>query len=117
MIGEMRTGTLSTRYQKCSTKNCHCKTKGDPGHGPIYALSFYADDGKLVSRNIKPGKQLDLIRAQIENYHKYKELTKRFMRVNNELSRMQELDIKEPTTIKKNSSTKSDFLLKRKQPQ
>ena len=106
MLGEMRSGTLSVRYQKCSTKNCHCKREGDPGHGPIYALSFYDDDGKLISRNIRPGAQLDLIQLQIENYHKYKELSKRFIRINNELSKMKEVDIHVPETVKKNSFKK-----------
>jgi len=110
LLGEMRSGTISERYQKCSTKNCHCKTKGDPGHGPIYALSYYDDSGKLLSRNIKPGKQLDLIRSQIEEYHRYKELSKRFVRVNNELSRIQEHTIRDSATLKKNSSKKSAFL-------
>lgn len=114
LLGEMRSGTISERYQKCSTKNCHCKTKGDRGHGPIYALSYYDDNGKLHSLNMKPGKQLDLIRSHIDNYHRYKELSKRFIRVNNELSRIQELTIQDPMSLKKNSSRKSASLHKPK---
>jgi hypothetical protein len=114
MLGEMRSGTLSMRYQKCSTKNCHCKAKGDPGHGPIYAVSFYDQDGKLRSKNIKPGKRLDSIRSQIENYHKFKELSKRFVRLNTQLCTLQDTDLQDSLTVKKNSLRKSGSLRKKK---
>lgn len=101
LLGEMRSATLSTRYQKCSSKNCHCKAKGDPGHGPIYAISYKDSTGKLRSVNLKAGKQLDRIRIQIDNYHKYKELSRSFVRVNNELCTIQEEESQEPEELKK----------------
>lgn len=113
-LGEMHSGTISTRYQQCSTKNCICKSKEHPGHGPIYALTYYNEIGKLVSRNYKPGKQLDLIKAQVENYHSYKELSKQFIQINNKLSDLREQDSQNPVDVKKNSSKKSGSLSKKK---
>ena len=38
-VGDMRSGSLSVRYQRCSKSPCVCDDPKHPGHGPIYSFS------------------------------------------------------------------------------
>ena len=35
-LGDFRSGSISVNYRKCGKKNCICRRKGHPGHGPQY---------------------------------------------------------------------------------
>lgn len=73
-LGDMRNGSLSVRYQRCSKSPCVCDDPKHPGHGPIYSLST-AVNGKSKIRNYKLGPELDKLRKEIENYKTFRELS------------------------------------------
>ena len=73
-LGDMRNGSLSIRYQRCSKSPCVCDDPKHPGHGPIYSLSV-AVNGKTKIRNYKLGPELDKLRKEIENYQRFKKLS------------------------------------------
>jgi len=51
-LGDMRSGSLSVRYQQCSKSPCVCHEPGHPGHGPIYSFSTLVN-GKTKIKNFK----------------------------------------------------------------
>lgn len=110
-VGIMRSGSLSIRYQKCSKARCICKSPGHPGHGPIYSYSIKDEQtNKTIIRNYQPGRKLEKLQEEIENYHRYKQLQKEYVQINNEICKLREEEGEEKregeAEIKKNSSKK-----------
>ena len=72
-LGDMRSGSLSVRYQRCSKSPCVCDDPKHPGHGPIYSFSTVMD-GKTKIKNYKLGPELEKLRREVENYQAFKKL-------------------------------------------
>jgi len=77
-LGLMLPGKITTQWVQCKSKGCRCMDKENPQkHGPYNQLSF-TFAGKGSSMNIK---EEDMEKAQeyIENYKKFKELSKKLV--------------------------------------
>ena len=83
-LGDMRSGSLSERYQRCSWSPCVCDDPKHPGHGPIYSYSTFVG-GKTKIRNYKPGPALDRLRKELAAYQRFRELTRELIAVSNRL--------------------------------
>lgn len=80
-IGEMRPGSLVERYRKCGKPNCRCAKRGAAGHGPDWILTREVN-GKTVTKGIPAGPALGQTRAQIEEYKRFRDLTRELVQVN-----------------------------------
>ena len=83
-IGDMRSGSLSIRYQKCGKSPCVCDDPKHPGHGPIYSFSTVVD-GKSKIKNYKIGSELKKLEDELKNYQRFKELSKELISVSNQI--------------------------------
>lgn len=83
-IGDMRSGSLSVRYQRCSKSPCVCDDPKHPGHGPIYSFSTVIE-GKTKIKNLKLGTELSKLQKEIENYQEFKRLSYDLITVNNQI--------------------------------
>ena len=81
-IGELRPGSLKSRYRKCGKPNCHCAREGDPGHGPHWSLSRLVK-GTMHSRAI-PAHAVQDTQRQVEECHR--------LRVDRQIGRDDSLD-------------------------
>lgn len=103
-IGDMRSGSISVRYQYCGKPLCVCHTKGHPGHGPIYSFSAMID-GKTKIKNYKLGPELAKLQSEVENYQRYKTLSQELIAVSNAICDSRETpvvtDARELEEIKK----------------
>ena len=67
-------GSLHEQYLTCGKGSCGCHDKKEPRrHGPYYLWRRHID-GKQVNRTLRPGSQLEQVRAGIANYHQLQEL-------------------------------------------
>lgn len=82
-IREMRQGSLVERYRRCGKASCHCADQGDRAHGPSWSLTR-AVGGKTITRII-PAHAVDKTREQIAEYHKFRELTRELIEINEQL--------------------------------
>jgi hypothetical protein len=82
--GDMRSGSIMVRFQRCGKSPCACDDKTHPGHGPIYCYST-KQGGKTVNRNFKLGEELAKIQEEVKNYQKYRELTKTLVDINHQI--------------------------------
>lgn len=73
-LGDMRNGSLSVRYQRCSKSPCVCDDPKHPGHGPIYSLSSVVN-GKTKIKNYKLSPELDKLQKELENYQTFRKLS------------------------------------------
>jgi hypothetical protein len=103
-LGDMRSGSISVRYQHCGKSSCICHTAGHPGHGPIYSFSIQAD-GKTKIKNYKLGPELAKLQTELENYQRYKTLSQDLITVSTALCDLREIpvvtDVRELEELKK----------------
>jgi len=82
-IREMRQGSLVGRYRRCGKPSCHCAHEKEPAHGPSWSLTR-AIEGKTITRII-PAEAVEKTREQIAEYHKFRELTRELIEINERL--------------------------------
>jgi hypothetical protein len=103
-LGDMRSGSISVRFQKCGKRRCVCHTPGHVGHGPIYSYSTLIG-GKTQIRNYKPGPELEKLRQETQNYQAFKELSQELIETSNricELRPVPAIEDNELEELKKN---------------
>jgi len=83
-LGDMRSGSLSVRYQRCSKSPCVCDDPKHPGHGPIYSFSTVMD-GKTKIKNYKLGPELKKLRREVENYQAFKKLSQELIAISRQI--------------------------------
>lgn len=88
-LGQMRKGSLSERYQRCSRHPCVCHDRKHPGHGPIYSYSSLVE-GKTKIRSYKPGPPLERLRKELAAYQRFRELTQELISVSTQLCEARE---------------------------
>lgn len=79
-IPAFRPGSLIPRFRKCGKPTCHCAQDGDPGHGPSWSLTRYAN-GKTVTKIIPPDR-VDEANHQIDRYHQFQKLMNEYVETN-----------------------------------
>ena len=84
-VGDMRSGSLSVRYQKCGKYPCVCHEENHPGHGPIYSFSTPVE-GKTKVRNYKEGPELSKLLKEVENYERFRGLSRDLIAVSDQIS-------------------------------
>lgn len=103
-LGDMRSGSLSLRYQKCGKHPCVCHEPKHPGHGPIYSFS-HSVEGKTRIRNYKEGPALKKLLRELENYERFRELSRELVAVSDKISELRPVaawsGVKEEEELKK----------------
>ena len=82
-IGDLRPGSLSSRFLRCGKPSCRCSDPDAPGHGPYWSLTFKSD-GKTITRSVPPH-ALERTRQQIAEYKRFRALTGEFVEVSQQL--------------------------------
>jgi len=77
-------GSLVTRYRRCGRSNCHCATKGDPGHGPAYYLMVTVAAGRTLQVYV-PKEHKTAVESWIKNFQVARDKLERISTLNREL--------------------------------
>ena len=85
-LGDLRPGKLSQQYNVCGKADCHCKADPPQKHGPYYQLSF-TRRGRSSTQFVRK-EDLALVRQQLKNYQRLRELIDRWIALGMELSRL-----------------------------
>jgi hypothetical protein len=85
-LGDLRPGKLSQQYNVCGKAECRCKADPPQKHGPYYQLSF-TRNGKSSSQFVRQ-EDLAVVRQQLRNYQRLRELVDRWIALGMELSRL-----------------------------
>jgi hypothetical protein len=85
-LGDLRPGKLSQQYNVCGKAECRCKADPPQKHGPYYQLSF-TRNGKSSSQFVRK-EDLTVVRQQLRNYQRLRELIDRWIALGMELSRL-----------------------------
>jgi len=85
-LGDLRPGKLSQQYNVCGKADCRCKADPPQKHGPYYQLSF-TRNGKSSTQFVRK-EDLAVVRQQLRNYQRLRELIDRWIALGMELSRL-----------------------------
>ena len=85
-LGDLRPGKLSQQYNVCGKADCRCKADPPQKHGPYYQLSF-TRNGKSSTQFVRK-EDLAVVRQQLSNYQRLRELIDRWITLGMELSRL-----------------------------
>jgi len=85
-LGELRPGKLSQQYNVCGKADCRCKADPPQKHGPYYQVSF-TRNGKSSTQFVRK-EDLAVVRQQLRNYQRLRELIDRWIALGMELSRL-----------------------------
>jgi hypothetical protein len=85
-LGDLRPGKLSQQYNVCGKADCRCKADPPQKHGPYYQLSF-TRSGKSSTQFVRK-EDLAVVRQQLRNYQRLRELIDRWITLGMELSRL-----------------------------
>ena len=69
-VGDFRRGALNAVWRKCGKPNCQCAQPGHRGHGPQYNLTRRIG-GKTVNVHLKPGPELEKVRAEVAEHQRF----------------------------------------------
>ena len=82
-IGDLRPGSLVSRYRKCGKPNCHCAEEEGGGHGPSWSLTRKVD-GKTVTKIIPAG-AVSQTQEQIAECRRLRDLTGELVEISERL--------------------------------
>jgi hypothetical protein len=73
-LSPLCSGSLHEQCLPCGKPECRCHDKTDPQlHGPYY-LWVRRIGGKQVNRTLRPGPDLERVKAGIQNYRRFQEV-------------------------------------------
>jgi hypothetical protein len=90
-VEDLRPGFLTARFRRCGKPNCHCAQKDSPGHGPSYSLTHRVG-GKTVTQVIPQGPAVERAKAQIAEYHRFRNLVRELIVVSEQICSAQVRD-------------------------
>lgn len=110
-LGDMRRGSVVEQYLPCGKPRCCCKKPGHPGHGPYFALTRKVE-GKTKTRQLRAGPLLEKVRKEVDTFHRFRELSKRLLEINEEICERQPVEVER--VVKKTSRRHSGRKTSRK---
>lgn len=81
LLGDMRSGSITTTGGRCGNPRCHCRHKDDPGHGPFVRLTRKVD-GKTVTETFPTPAALRKAEREVAEFHRFRELSRALLAVN-----------------------------------
>jgi hypothetical protein len=82
--GDFRRGSISENYRRCGKPNCACALPDHPGHGPRYLWTRTVAGRGTKGRQLSAA-EVDKVRAELANYHRFAEVTDKIVAVNEEI--------------------------------
>ena len=89
-LGDLRPGALSQQYNVCGNPSCRCKADPPIKHGPYYQISFTLK-GRSTSQFVRQ-EDVALVRRQLANYHRLRELIDEWIALAFQLSKLRLLE-------------------------
>ena len=97
-LSPLCSGSLHEQYLRCGKPACRCHDASNPRlHGPYY-LWERRIGGKQVNRTLRPGPELERVKAAIANYRQFQELFRQLL----EQEEAAVLGAERAVTVKKN---------------
>lgn len=81
LLGDLRSGSISTTSGRCGKPNCRCHQPGQPVHGPNPRLT-YKVQGKTVTESLPNPAAQKKTEREIAEFRRFEKLIREFLEVN-----------------------------------
>ena len=85
-LGDFRSGSVTAVSGRCGKPNCRCHRPGQPPHGPNFRLTRKVK-GTTVTETFTSGVELRKAQREVETYHRFRELSRQLLEVNEKICR------------------------------
>ncbi len=85
-LEDFRAGSITGTGGRCGNPACHCHRADDPGHRPHPRLTHKVK-GKTVTESFSTPADLHKAEREIEAFHRYRQLERSFVEVNEKICR------------------------------
>ncbi|MHB1605385.1 MAG: DUF6788 family protein [Leptospirales bacterium] len=86
-LRDLRPGSLTQFYRKCGEPSCACAREGGIRHGPDFQVTWKSDRQETLTQSISES-FLEITRKQIDEYHRFRALSKELIAVNEQICRL-----------------------------
>jgi hypothetical protein len=83
-VGDLRRGSIETRFRRCGKPGCACANPDHPGHGPQHLLMTKVG-GKSVCKNLRSGPELEKTKREVANHLRFRDIISQIVDVNEEI--------------------------------
>jgi len=90
-LSDFRLGSICAVPRRCGKPTCHCAKPNDPGHDPQLRLTRKVN-GKTVAESFASPTAFRKAKAQIDEYHRFQNLTMELVAVNEKICRLRSVD-------------------------
>jgi hypothetical protein len=90
-LGDFRLGSICAVPRRCGKPTCHCAKSNDPGHDPQLRLTRKVD-GRTVAESFASPAVFRKAKAQIDEYHRFQNLTMELVAVNERICRLRPVE-------------------------
>jgi hypothetical protein len=90
-LGDLRQGSICAVPRRCGKPSCHCAKPKDPGHEPQLRLTRKVE-GKTVAESFPSPAAWRKAQAEIDEYHRFQELSAELIAVNEKICRHRPLE-------------------------
>ena len=106
-LGDFRSGSITAVSGRCGKPNCRCHQPHQPGHGPNFRLTRKVGK-KTVSETFSTPAELRKAQREVEAYHRFRQLSKELLTVNERICRARPLEetLSPQEKKRRNSSTR-----------
>jgi len=111
-LGDFRSGSVTAVSGRCGKPNCRCHRPGQPPHGPNFRLTRKVK-GTTVTETFTSGVELRKAQREVETYHRFRELSRQLLEVNEKICRARPVEEsltqeekKRPKRFSRKSATK-----------
>ena len=90
-LGDLRQGSICAVPRRCGKPSCYCAKPKDPGHEPQLRLTRKVE-GKTVAESFPSPAAWRKAQAEIDEYHRFQELSAELIAVNEKICRHRPLE-------------------------
>jgi len=90
-LRDFRLGSICAVPRRCGKPTCHCAKPNDPGHDPQLRLTHKVH-GRTVAESFPSPASLRKAKAEIDEYHRFQNLTLELVAVNERICRLRPVE-------------------------
>jgi len=100
MLGDFRSGSITSVVRRCGKPNCHCARPQDAGHGPDFRLT-YKVNGKTCTESLPTPEARHKAEREVAEFRKFQQLSRALVETNVAICRLRPVEEEPQTEPKK----------------
>jgi hypothetical protein len=104
ILGDFRSGSITSIRGRCGKPNCHCHKPNHPGHGPNFRLTRKRK-GRTVSETFPSPAALQKAQREVAEFRHFQQLVRELLAVNEQICRRRPVPEQQSMAQEKNGGS------------